>query len=131
MVNYSNSSLQTHPQNPYFEQWHSVSKVTGISSTQDLYRSREIEREHFEDQISMSIGANVVGRNHYGSQDAMHTLIPSSGKLSCQNLPFCILLVLNRRLKLQNHMFCHFHVHGVPKSLYHFCKQFSKHKRKE
>ncbi|RLN03183.1 hypothetical protein C2845_PM13G08820 [Panicum miliaceum] len=77
MFNHSNSSLQTHPQNAYFEQWHSVPKVTGISSTQDLYRSCEFEGQHFEDP--MSIGANAVGGNHYGSQDAMHSQIPSSG----------------------------------------------------
>ncbi|XP_062192816.1 uncharacterized protein LOC133896259 [Phragmites australis] len=69
-------------ENPCFEQWHSEYEVQGSSSTQDLYHhyySHEFWPQKFGELVSMSIGTNVVGRNHNGSQqEGMPILIPSS-----------------------------------------------------
>ncbi|CAL4997883.1 unnamed protein product [Urochloa decumbens] len=70
MFNHNNSSLQTDPQNLYFGQWHSESKVTGISSTQDLYPNYESGRQEFGDLASMSTGVlNPSSDPAYSSVD--------------------------------------------------------------
>ncbi|CAL5007141.1 unnamed protein product [Urochloa decumbens] len=120
MFNHNNSSLQTDPQNPYFEQWHSESKVTGISSTQDLYPNYESGRQEFGDQVSMSTGVLNPSSDH--AYSCVDTGAPSGGLQQHRN-------VLNRnnsslQIEMQNAYFEHWKRPEVPLSsntqdLYH------------
>jgi len=69
-------------QNLYFEHWHPEYEIPESSNVQDLHRHYDCQQfgHQFIELVPMSIGANVVGRNHDGSRDDMLMLTPSLGK---------------------------------------------------
>ncbi|KAK8450843.1 hypothetical protein SEVIR_6G110250v4 [Setaria viridis] len=68
-------------QNPYFEQRHSACEIPESSNIQDLHQCYDYQQfgQQLGEPVPMSIGTNVVGRNHDGSQDGMLMLTQSSG----------------------------------------------------
>ena len=80
----STSSLQKPTQNPYLEQWRSEPEILENSSAQDLYRRNDYQQfvgPQFRETIPMSIGTNIIGRNHNGLLNGMPILTRCSGTL--------------------------------------------------
>ena len=80
----STSSLQKSTQNPYLEQWRSEPEILENSSAQDLYRRNDYQQfvgPQFRETIPMSIGTNIIGRNHNGLLNGMPILTRCSGTL--------------------------------------------------
>ena len=103
----STSSLQKSTQNPYLEQWRSEPEILENSSAQDLYRRNDYQQfvgPQFRETIPMSIGTNIIGRNHNGLLDGMPILTRCSGTL--WNIRIYTTTICWQKVILENHKLC-------------------------